>query len=64
MMQKYLMCALLACLVVAGCGDGQVKVSEDQEKAFRNPPKEPPAAAAEAMKKSMQNVGKDQSNNK
>jgi hypothetical protein len=51
-------------MVLAGCGDGQVKVSEDQEKAFRNPPKEPPAAATEAMQKAMQNTGKDQNNNK
>jgi len=63
-MPKYLVCVLLAGMVLAGCGDGQVQVSKDQENAFRNPPKEPPAGAQQGMSKAMENAGKNQNSNK
>ncbi|HVL39241.1 MAG TPA: hypothetical protein VM328_07605 [Fimbriimonadaceae bacterium] len=39
------------CIVSTGCG-GDVKVTQEEEEAFRNPPKGMPPEAAEAMAKS------------
>jgi hypothetical protein len=52
---KKITLALLAILAlgVVGCNE-ETKASKNEEQAFRNPLKEPPAAAAEGMRKGME----------
>jgi hypothetical protein len=47
---------LVVSFVAAGCFNETPKVTPDQEKTFRNPPKEMPSAASEAMKKAQQDA--------
>ena len=52
MKQLIVLLALLGVFVV-GCGSEEPKVSESEEKAYRNPPKQMPSAASDAMQKGM-----------
>ncbi len=40
----------LGLALLGGCVSGDTSATKQEEEAFRNPPKEPPAAAVEAMK--------------
>jgi len=41
-------------VVLAGCSTPEAEVTKDEEKAYRNPPKEMPAGAREGMMKGME----------
>lgn len=44
--------ALVGCTaLLGGCISGDTKATKQEEQAFRNPPKEPPAGMAEGMKR-------------
>jgi hypothetical protein len=45
-------------VVVLGCLNEQPTATAAEEKAFRNPPKEPPTAAMEGMRKGMEEAKK------
>lgn len=54
-MKKFGPAIALLTIVLAGCtGSGEPEVTKADEKAYRNPPKEMPAAAREGMMKGME----------
>jgi PBP1b-binding outer membrane lipoprotein LpoB len=53
-MKKLIPSLAALALVLAGCSSGEPEVTKDEEKAYRNPPKEMPAGAREGMMKGME----------
>jgi hypothetical protein len=59
-MKKLILLIPLVALVASGCFNEAPTATADEEKVFRNPPKEPPPGAMEGMRKGMEEAAKRQ----
>lgn len=66
-MKKTLLVLALSCFafaLVGGCGGGETTATKQEEQAFRNPPKEPPAEMAKGMEEAMKKAEEAAANGK